>query len=307
MSETFAPLEQPKPKNIFGLPIYEIKDVLTDPEIDIVIHTMCHNVFQHLGISDERAKMIIRECFDCAQSYDDITEYEYSAYSVLAREGITGAIPEKLKNRAHIMRRQISPHLAAGFVFDLGCGDARLAQLLAQDGFTLQLADVYENPNVVSTGMPFQLLKQNETIPFSDHQFDNTLLCTVLHHSDNPMQVLCEARRVTRPNGRVIVIESVYGVNGQELLPAQCAQIQQYLSLTPEQQRRVNIFFDHFYNRVIHFTDDPAKKVNVPFNFNTPEMWRQLFEQAGLRQERVIHLGVDQPTVPEYHTLHILT
>lgn len=306
MREIFEPTERPEVKNAFGLPIYEIKDVLVDREIEAVIQQMCRDVFQHLGMTDEKSDAVMRECLNFARSYNDVTEYEQSAHAVLACEGITEAIPEKLVERARIMHEQIKPHLLAGSVLDLGCGDARLAQMLQQD-FTLQLSDVYENQNVANTGMPFKLLEQSEAVPFGDSQFDNTLLLTVLHHSDNPEQVLREAHRVTRPDGRVIIIESVYGVNGQELSQARRAQVQQYLALTPEQQRRVNIFFDHFYNRVIHYTEDPTKKVNVPFNFNTPEMWKQLFEQAGLKQEQIVHLGVDQLAVPEYHTLHVLT
>lgn len=307
MSEHFEPTERPEVKNAFGLPIYEIKDVLVDREIEAVIQAMRRDVFRYLGIADEKSDIVMAECLNFARSYGNVTEYEQSAHTVLAREGIAEAIPEKLVERARIMHDQIKPHLFAGSVLDLGCGDARLAQLLAQDGFTPQIADVYKNPNVDNTRLPFKLLGQSEAVPFGDNQFDNTLLLTVLHHSDNPEQVLREAHRVTRPDGRVVVIESVYGVNGQELSPAQRAQVQQYIALTPEQQRRVNIFFDHFYNRVIHYSNDPAQKVNVPFNFNTPAAWKELFEQTGLKQERIVHLGVDQPAVPEYHTLHVLT
>jgi SAM-dependent methyltransferase len=307
MTEYFKPTEKSEVKNAFGLPIYEIKDLLADREIEAVIHTMCRVVFRYLGISDKKSDADMVECLHFACTYRNVTEYEQSAHTVLARKGIAKAIPEKLTERACIMHGQIKPYLIAGSVLDLGCGDARLAKLLAQDGFTLQLADIYQNSNVANVSLPFKLLKQGEAIPFDDNQFDNTLLITVLHHSNNPMQVLHDACRVTRANGRVIVTESVYGVNGQELSPAQRVQGQQYLALTPEQQRRVNIFFDHFYNRVIHYTDDPTQKVNVPYNFNTPEMWKQLFEQTGLKQERIVHLGVDQPAVPEYHTLHVLT
>ncbi len=307
MRETFEPTGRTGLKNAFGLPICKIRDVLADREIEAVIQQMCSDVFRYLGIADKRSGSVICECLDLASSYSNITEYEQSASAVLAREGIAKTIPGKLVERARIMHEQTKAHLFAGSILDLGCGDARLAQLLARDGFILHLADVYENSNVAGAGMPFHLLEQSEAVPFNNDQFDNTLLLTVLHHSDNPVQVMREARRVTRPGGRVIVIESVYGVNGQELSPAQSMQVQQYLALTPEQQRRVNIFFDHFYNRVIHYTNDTTKKVNVPFNFNTPDMWKQLFEQSGLKQERIVHLGVDQPTVPEYHTLHILT
>jgi SAM-dependent methyltransferase len=293
--------------NAFGLPIFQIKDILADPEIVAVIKETCRNVFSYLGIADGKSDAVIAECLRFAGSYSKVTAYEEYAHTLLAKEGIIEAIPEKLADRARIMDEQIRPHLSAVSVLDLGCGDARLAQLLVQDGFTLQLADVYEHSNVAGTCLPFHLIKQSEVIPFEDNRFDNTLLLTVLHHSDDPLQVIGEAHRVTHPGGRVIVIESVYGVDGKELSPLRRAQIRQYLDISPEQQRKVNIFFDHFYNRVIHYATDPSQKVNVPFNFNTPELWKILFEKMGFKQERIVHLGVDQPVVPEYHTLHVLT
>ena len=44
----------------------------------------------------------------------------------------------------------------------------------------------------------------------------------------------------------------------------------------------------------------------MPFNFCTPGGWKMFFEDLGLEQERVVYLGNDQLTVPEYHTLHVL-
>jgi SAM-dependent methyltransferase len=267
---------------------------------------MSLRVFRHLGIADEKSEGAMEECLRLARTNDEVGSYERAAHSILEHEGITAAIPEKLQERARIMYKQIVPHLLQGSVLDLGCGDARLAELLARDGFTMHLADVYEHPNVATTNMEFTLLGQNADVPLADNRFDNTLLLTVLHHSDDPIQVLREARRVTRPEGKVIVIESVYGVHGRELSSDQHALIADYLALSDEQQRMVNIFFDHFYNRVIHYTDNPAHKVNVPFNFNTPEGWKRLFDNVRLRQKEHVHLGVDQPAVPEYHTLHDL-
>lgn len=307
MSESLQSAEQPGVINAFGLPVYEIKEVVSDKAIESVVRLMRRDVFRYLGIPDEKSDAELEECLQFACNYGKVSDYERSAHNVLEREGIAKAIPVKFDERARIIQRQIQPYLLPGSVLDLGCGDARLAQLLAEAGFTLQLADVYENPNVACTGLPFKLLKQSGIVSFNDNLFDNTLLLTVLHHCQYPVLVLQEAHRVTRANGRVIVIESVYGVNGEELSPVKRAQVEQYLVLTSEQQRRVNIFFDHFYNRVIHYTDDPTQKVNVPYNFNTPEMWKTLFEQNGFRQEQVVHLGPDQPTVPEYHTLHVLT
>ena len=156
-----------------------------------------------------------------------------------------------------------------------------------------KLVDVYEHGNIANVDLPFGLIKQNKQIPFLHDMFDTTLLLTVLHHSDEPLQVLEEARRVTKQGGRVIVLESVYGVDA-------------YGDLTIEEQRLVNIFFDHFYNRIIHYNEFEENKVNVPFNFRTPEQWNELFEQNGFKVVSTTHLGFDQQCVPEYHTLHVL-
>jgi SAM-dependent methyltransferase len=300
------PTENSEIKNFFGLTIHEIREIIKDLEIEVVIHSMRENIFRYLGIHDEKSEEVMAECLEFARICETVQEYELFANVTLRLERVAEAIPSKLSERADIMYQQIKEHLFPGSVLDLGCGDARLAQLLEQNGFILQLADVYKDPNVVNSKMPFELIRQNKAIPFNDNQFDNTLLLTVLHHSDNPVQVLNEARRVTRPNGRIIVIESVYGVTGKELSDNEYAKAGGYLLLNSEQQRMINIFFDHFYNRVIHYTENPDEKINVPYNFNTPGNWKVIFEQNSLIQSGIRHLGADQPLVPEYHTLHIL-
>lgn len=128
----------------------------------------------------------------------------------------------------------------------------------------------------------------------------------MLHHSDDPVHTLKEAHRVTKAGGRVIVIESVFGPDARVLDKSQRLDAKEYLGLNASEQRLANVFFDHFYNRVIHYSENPQEKVNVPYHFNTPAAWKQLFEKNGFRQIHVQHLGVDQPAVPEYHTLHVL-
>jgi hypothetical protein len=117
-----------------------------------------------------------------------------------------------------------------------------------------------------------------------------------MHHSNFPYQTLDDAMRLTKPGGRVIVIESVYGIDDET----------RFGRLNHEEQRLSNIFFDHFYNRVIHYSEDESKKVPVPFNFQTPGEWNRTLEQSGGKQIALVQLGIDQPTVPEYHTLHVV-
>jgi hypothetical protein len=106
----------------------------------------------------------------------------------------------------------------------------------------------------------------------------HVLLLTVLHHSDDPIQVMSEALRLA--NQSVIIIESVY---------------------FNELHKQVNKFFDWFYNRVLN-----NPQINVPFNFLTPNAWPILFEQLGGKVTHMKHLGIDEPLVPEWHTLYVV-
>jgi SAM-dependent methyltransferase len=293
-------------KNAFGLDVCEIKDVFKDKEVEDSIRKTFSFVLDYLGISAEKSNAIIEDCLTLAKSYDSMSDYEKSAHTILEKEGVTKDIPKKLTNRAQMIHGQIRPFVEKSAVLDFGCGDGKVGELVARDGFNVVLADIYKHTNIGNICLGFKLLEPGKKAPFGDNEFDNTLVLTVIHHADEPFRVIEEACRVTKPGGLVIVIESVYGVNGEGLTDEHKERIKQYLSLSKEQQAKYSTFFDHFYNRVIHYNDDPKMKVNVPFNFNTPDGWEKVFEDNGFVQEKFIHLGVDQPTVPEYHTLHVL-
>lgn len=165
-----------------------------------------------------------------------------------------------MAGRSKLIYDQIKSYLINNSVLDLGCGDGKISELLKIDGFDIVLADIYKNENIDKTGLEYRLMKSHTEIPAPDNDFDNSLLLTVLHHSNNPIKVLQEVYRVTKNEGRVIVIESVYGVDGSNLSREMKQQAQSYLNLNQEQQRKVNIFFDHFYNRLINYNEDPSKK-----------------------------------------------
>ena len=101
-----------------------------------------------------------------------------------------------------------------------------------------------------------------------------------------------------KPEGSVVVIESVFGVSKQTT-ETKNRETSHFVSLTSHEQKQVNMFFDHFYNRILY------RDVHCPFSFDTPDGWRSRFETAGLREETRRLLGIDQPIVPEFHTLHV--
>lgn len=293
-------------RNAFGTEICEIKEVFGDPKVEAHIEKTLVRVFGHLGVSKKDSQKMIRDCIKLAKKYPSIEKYEADAHKLLDGAGVAKKFPLLLSGRSEGVYAQIKPFLLPGTVLDFGCGDGKVGELCKKAGHKVVLSDIYTHPHIKETGIEFRAFRQGENTPAADGEFDNTLVLTVFHHSDDPLKTIAEVRRVTKGGGRVIVIESVYGVDGNGLTGKAKKDSKEFAGLSAEQQKNSNIFFDHFYNRIIHYTTNPANKVNVPFNFNTPQSWKKFFEQNGMDEEKMVPLGLDQSTVPEYHTLHIL-
>ncbi|HLC19570.1 MAG TPA: methyltransferase domain-containing protein [Candidatus Nanoarchaeia archaeon] len=234
--------------------------------------------------------------------------YEEATHIKLKWFGYIRNVQKARAGRAQTVYSQIAPHVQ-GTVLDIGCGDGQIGKRLADAGHEVVLADVYKNPNIDSTGLEFILFEQGEPVP-DTRQYDTTLLLTVMHHSNDPIETLRDAKERTKRGGRIVIIESVYGIGSHIQEPSYGEPAdsisKEFKALTAEQQRCATLFFDHFSNRVVQYSDEPSKKINVPYNFRKPLEWKEIFESMGLHQTYFVHLGMDQPVVPEYHTLHVL-
>lgn len=81
-------------------------------------------------------------------------------------------------------------------VLDVGTGDGRLARLLAENRPDLELhgLDVLLRPDAL---IPVKAFNGSD-LPFPDDSFDCVLFVDVLHHADDPLRLLREAKRVAR-------------------------------------------------------------------------------------------------------------
>jgi SAM-dependent methyltransferase len=81
-------------------------------------------------------------------------------------------------------------------LLDVGCGDGSIAKLLldARPDLSIEGIDVLVRPE---THVPVTKF-DGTTIPFPDKAFDAVMFVDVLHHTDDPMVLLREARRVAR-------------------------------------------------------------------------------------------------------------
>lgn len=114
------------------------------------------------------------------------------------------------------LTRILTPYLKnSKSVLDLGSSDGRLAaqiqRKLAAQRKCIQFmgCDVHVQPK---TYIPiFQY--SGHRLPFADNTFDCVLIVDVLHHTDNPLQVLKEAKRVSR---RYVLIKDHYWNNSKD-------------------------------------------------------------------------------------------
>jgi ubiquinone/menaquinone biosynthesis C-methylase UbiE len=106
---------------------------------------------------------------------------------------------------AYDMAKEIAQYIPMGTnVVDIGCGNGFIAYHLgAMVRVPVMATDIVQAVAAPIDYRPFT----GSRLPFPDHSFDVALFCYVLHHAPNAETLLAEARRVLRPQGRIIVYE----------------------------------------------------------------------------------------------------
>lgn len=134
---------------------------------------------------------------------------------------------------------------------DVGCGSGAMAVeiMRRRPGITLHGTDVVVRPEARIPVAPFA---QGGRLPYADRSVPIVLLGDVVHHAEEPFQLLSEAARVA---DRAVVLKDV-------------------------------MLSDPLAFRTLRFMDIVANRryeVPIPFSFWTHQEWRQAFERLGLR------------------------
>jgi len=102
------------------------------------------------------------------------------------------------------------------------------------------------------------VLYDGKKMPFSDETFDTALLIFVLHHCKNPLEVLKEAKRVTKD--KIIIMEDIYSNIFEKFLI--------YVS-------EILGFLGSFFIR------PPGE--SLPFSFKSFSEWERIIKNLGLK------------------------
>ena len=226
-----------------------------------------------IGLSKNEAIKILNIILSEFMNDKKLVQIETKIKNLLKKKFLLDVVNKKLGERAKRICSQVEPWIIGLKLLDIGSGDGRIArQIHKLLGKEIYLIDVI---NYRIRDLPF-ILYNGKEMPFSDDEFDTSLLLTTLHHTETPELLLEEALRVTKK--RLIIIESIY---------------------FNEMDKKANLFFDWLCNRL-------EKNINLPFNFKTPTEWRNIFNKHEIRIIYEKDLGIDQPLAPEHHWLWVL-
>lgn len=199
-----------------------------------------------------------------------------STYDSFFKTLVKGVSPSTLKTsnetilfpfRRKYLTQTLAPYLEdSSQVLDLGSSDGKLAASIQRKLMNREKnvkfigCDIHVQPK---TYIPI-LRYDGQRLPFEDNSFDCVLLVDVLHHTDNPGQVLQEAKRVSRQN---ILIKDHYWNTEKDFTRLKYAD---YIGNNP-------------YG------------IALPYNFLTQPEWQNLIEQCQLSivERKTYQLVVD--------------
>lgn len=228
----------------------------------------------HLEIPDAQVGALIEETFRICTTPTPSAEIEGRLRELLAPLNLAERIDASLAELPAILHRRIQPYTAGiRSLLHVRAGAGRLAETFAET-LDVHLLDTVDRNE---TNLPLTLY-DGQSIPLEDNAYDSALLIDVLNRYADPIPSLKEILRVVR--SRLIVIEAV------------CFN---------DTQRRMNMFFDWFYTRIVRGQDGELAQ-----HFDTPKGWKWFLRDQRLSERASVDLGLELPALPEYHWMFVM-
>jgi len=169
-----------------------------------------------------------------------------------------GVLHEKLvfNRRARILSNWYAQLIPGDVrVLDVGCGDGLISALLQSKRSDIEVHGIEVLPrNRTRIGVE---VFDGAHIPFKDRAFDVVLLSDVLHHTDNPMTLQREARRVA----------------------SQCVMIKDHCRQGFAAAARL---------RFMDWVGNARFGVALEYNYWAERQWRTTWQEIGLRPEHLV-------------------
>lgn len=286
--------------NAFGHEIPSLAECINSKKLHSLLLRQLASI---LPQQNDRAHHLAQLLFDSATGNLSDENAASATQELLQDAGALQHLRRGLTARTARILTQIQPYVIGRTVLDYGCGDGEVGRRLRDLGYSASLCDVMDYRTEGARTLPWRLLSDKDENVTSATDVDSLLLLTVLHHCQSPERTLHQVKTIL-PR-RIITIESVYDVNESEVLDGMfietctTADALDWLHLAIEEQFRYACFWDWFYNKVVN------SNVIVPYNFSSPNKWKDRLAATGYDEVKRVYLGMDQPLVPEFHVLQV--
>ncbi len=106
-------------------------------------------------------------------------------------------------------------------ILEVGCNSGRLARKLS--GYCKEVVGIDLNRDAIEkSGLKNLLCMNAESLAFRGDSFDKVVSLHTVEHIPNLKKALCEMGRVTKNNGRVVLVFPIEPIRGFAALPSAC-------------------------------------------------------------------------------------
>jgi ArsR family transcriptional regulator len=178
---------------------------LTTPAVDGVLDEILTNAEKEIpeaAHDQAERRRVVRKRQDRMRSFFD------SVAGKLGKDYVPG---KSWKSMAEALLRLMPPLIIA----DLGAGEGAFALLLAQQARSVIAVD--SSARMIEVGRDQALrngvknidfrLGDMEEVPIGDGEVDLVFFSQSLHHTLHPDRALCEAARILKPGGRIVILD----------------------------------------------------------------------------------------------------
>lgn len=154
--------------------------------------------------------------------------------------------------RRWYLKKILTPYLSnnnISTVLDLGASDGRLSYEISKQfpNIKFEGVDTYVQPNTYIPIKRYDGVK----LPYKDDSFDLVLIVDVIHHSNNPQELIKEAKRVTKKH---ILIKDHY----------------------------YNNKFDYLLLKYSDYIGNKPYSIELPYNFLKKQQWLNIFNKLSI-------------------------
>ncbi|MBM25802.1 MAG: hypothetical protein CL760_08995 [Chloroflexi bacterium] len=255
-----------------------IKSLKNKEAIKIVKKVLNYN-FKDEKKTDSLIDVIKNYLIENKSSLSEVHDYVKKNSLQITEDNEKERVFRKVSDLTNILKSKSNTNLNIKSILDIGTGNGNILVNLGKNlGIEKEYLYGVDTVDYTINNAFNHLSYDNNSIPVKDNSIDLITIMMVLHHTDNPLDILNESYRALSENGTVIIRET--NAYNNDIL-------------------EFNIIMEYIFYTIL--LDIP---VSITENYLSDNEWEQLFESVGFKFEKVVENKLkDDPFTSMYYIL----